>query len=803
MPERFFRGLLRFAFRYRVLLLLVAAAVGVASTWLLRGVAFDANVLHLFPQRGKAVRAFHEYLEAFGSLDRLYVVFEAPADRSITEFEPEIERFVERLSALPEIASVDSGLEQPGQDWSYLLDRQLLLYGPDRIDAALSRFAGPELGRALEAARDRLTVPSSDIKAMVQLDPLGLLLDLRAHLTATGLPIGIAAGQRGYISADGGSRLVIAKPTQPPFDTAFARRLNTRVAEISGDLGPPLVVRQAGGYRVAAASEALIKKESVVNSVSSFMGILALVAVVFRSVRPLLVISLPIGLASLVTIATYGAFVPLSAASASSAAILFGLGVDNTLLLYLGYLEGRRAGLSAADAVARLGAAAVSVTIAFTTTAATFFGLLPIDLPALQDLGRIAGWGVLACGVFALLLFPALVPQRLRPGELRAIETPWLPRFVNRRRRIILIAAAVLTVVLGVASFDLKVTPTVQKLDSRAPDGDLEGEIAKRFQLPDDIVFVIAQGEALDPLLDAHARLAAALGSTADVGISSPAVLLPPEASQARTADRLARSGIDPVQFSRRLEDAAVRAGFRPQSFQPFVDRLPKLLDPNQRLTLEGYRANGLDGLLSHHIVRQDGRYLTVTYLYPRSPAALPAIAAAVDRVGFPLRLTGLTIVNAELEKGFLPAFLRGGIIGVAGVIVLLLLGFRNLRLTALSLVPVTLGSLWSAGVLALAGVELDLFSVFGVLMCIGIGVDYGVHVLHRRAQEPVRGMAIALTRTAPSILLAGTTTMIGFGSLIFSSYAPLQALGMVTVVTIIACLATSLLVLPALLGEP
>lgn len=803
MPERFFRASLRFAFRYRVVLLTGAAVVAGVSTWLLGHIAFDANVLHLFPQRGSAVRAFHEYLENFGSLDRLYVLLEAPGDRAITEFEPEIERFIARLSQLPEIASVDAGLQKPGQDWSYLLDRQLLLYGPDRINRALARFVPPELDRALEAARDRLSTPSTDVKAMVQRDPLGFLLDLREHLTATGLPVALAVGQRGYVSADGSSRLVIAKPTLPPYDTAFARRLNAEVAEISSELASQLTVRQAGGYRISAASEAIIKKESVFNSVSSAVGILTLVAVVFRSFRPLPAILLPIGLASLVTIAAYGSVTPLSPASASSAAILFGLGVDNTLLLYLGYLEGRRQGLGAEDAVTRLGAAAVSVTIAFTTTAATFFGLLPVDLPALQDLGRIAAWGVLACGLFALLLFPALVPLRLKSRELLAIETPWLPRVVAAWRGTILIAAALLTVVLGIASFGLQITPTVQKLASEAQGGEIEQEIARRFQLPDDIVLAIAEGESLDPLLEAHAQLSTELAASAgEVGVSSPSLLLPPATSQERTVAQLTKSGIDPIQVSRRLEEAAVRAGFRPQSFQPFVEHLPKLLDPSQRLTLDGYQVHGLDGLLSHHIIHKDARYITVTYLYPRTPAALAAIAAAVDRVGGPLRLTGLTIVNQELEKGFLPAFLRGGLIGIAGVVVLLLLGFRDLRVTAWSLVPVSLGTVWSAGILSLAGVELDLFSVSGVLMCIGIGVDYGVHLLHRRAQEPVRGMATALTRTAPSILLAGTTTVIGFGSLMFSSYAPLQALGVVTVVTIVACVATSLLVLPALLGE-
>ena len=411
MPfERLFAGVLEAAFRHRRALLVSGLAVTAICTWLLTRVAFDSNVLHLFPQKGSAVRDFQTYLEAFGSIDRLYVVFEAPPDRSIAEYDADIERYVDRLRALEIVESVDAGIDDPGRDWGYVLDRQLLLFGADGIDDALARFSPPALDTALAAARDRLMLPSADLKALVQQDPLGLLVSLRERLAGDGQPFARDATSRGYISADGRARLVIAKPTTPPFDSAFARALNERVKALRRDLPPDVTVLEAGGYRVAAESEATIKRESLVNSVTSLIGILVLVALVFRSLRPLLAVTVPIVLAAVVTIAVYGAFMPLSAASAGSAGILFGLGVDNTVLLYVTYLERRRAGLSAGLAVKALAAAVLSVAIAFTTTAATFLGLLPVDMPALQDLGRIAGIGVLVCGVFAVLLFPALVP---------------------------------------------------------------------------------------------------------------------------------------------------------------------------------------------------------------------------------------------------------------------------------------------------------------------------------------------------------------------------------------------------------
>jgi predicted RND superfamily exporter protein len=804
MPARGFERLLLAVFRRRRAALVTAAAVGLAAAALLTQLRLDSNVLHLLPQQGAAVQAFQRYLESFGSLDRLYVVIDAPEHALIADYEGAIDQFVAALRGLPELAAVDAGIADASRDWSYLLDRQLLLLGPAQLDAALARLHPPALDEALAAARARLATPSPDVRRLVQQDPLGLLTDLRDRLAGERLPFSLDPAQTGYVSSDGRSRLLIAKPTEPPYDSSFARALNARVEALAAGLPPELRVRVAGGYRVSAETEAVIRGESIVNSVSSAIGITAILVVVLRSIRPVLAIAMPIGLASVLTLAVYGALFPLSPAAAASAAVLFGLGVDNALLLYLSYLERRRAGMDAATAIGSLGVVVMSVAIAFTTTTATFVGLLFVDLPALQDLGLIAGIGVLVCGAAAVLLFAAVAPIDLTPSQQRRLQTAGLARAVLGHRWLVITAAALVTAGLWIAAPPLRFTPTVQRLAPTSVAGDTEGAIAKQFNLPEEALFAVGEHAELEPLLDSHARVAeelAALGD--DVTVGSPVTLLPPRGRQERLAQRLASAELDPAAIARELEAAAERAGFRPGSFQPFLERVPTLVDPAQRLTIDGYASHGLGDLLEHFVVQRDGRYRVVTYIYPRSADGLDDVEAAVARAaGTSLQLTGVSVVNRELERRFVPELRKGAIIGLAGVLVLLVAGFRSVRLAIWAMIPVTLGTFWSLCIVAIAGIELDLFSIFGPLMCVGIGVDYGVHLLHRAAHEPARGMTIALTNTTPSILLAALTTLLGFGSLIPSSYTPLHALGIVTTVTIASCLVAGLIVLPALRGD-
>src|SRR5690606_32760323 len=119
------------------------------------------------------------------------------------------------------------------------------------------------------------------------------------------------------------------------------------------------------------------------------------------------------------------------------------------------------------------------------------------------------GIGILMCGVLGVLLLPALLP-RITPS--RPLQTAWLARFVRRHRALILIAAVLATIGAAAAASRLRMTPAVDALAPPSDSADLERRIAERFDLPRDALFAVGEGERLEPLLDAHARLARSAG---------------------------------------------------------------------------------------------------------------------------------------------------------------------------------------------------------------------------------------------------------------------------------------------------
>ncbi|MFN8061144.1 MAG: MMPL family transporter [Vicinamibacterales bacterium] len=443
----------------------------------------------------------------------------------------------------------------------------------------------------------------------------------------------------------------------------------------------------------------------------------------------------------------------------------------------------------------------MSTLLAAATTAATFFGLCFIDFPSLQELGVLVGSGMLVCGALTLFFVPALVAShRPRPP----LTMTRFARVTMASPRAVLGAAAVLTVASAWGARFLALDPTLERLRPTTPAAAIEERLMTDFGLPRDVYLVLARGRDLDRLLAENERLVDALGRERMAWrVSAPSHLMPSAERQREAAAVVAQAPRVEV-VREELARAADESGFRPEIFAPFTERLPRLLDATASIDYDGYRAHGLTDLVDRYVARDGDDYVLSTYLAAAGldvPMVAPHIERAIAATGAPMRLTGLPVVNAELASRFAPEFFRGLAIGSAIVVALIALTFRRLSDTCLALVPVGLALVWSAGLLAWWHVDLDLFSMFAVITFLGIGVDYAIHLIERYREHPEAGVVDALAHVAPAVIVAGSTTLIGFGTLAASSYGPLHSLGVVSLVTIAAAMLSSLVVLPALLA--
>lgn len=134
-------------------------------------------------------------------------------------------------------------------------------------------------------------------------------------------------------------------------------------------------------------------------------------------------------------------------------------------------------------------------------------------------------------------------------------------------------------------------------------------------------------------------------------------------------------------------------------------------------------------------------------------------------------------------------------------VFILLWMDFRNAKYAILAMVPLATGLLWMVGLMKLTGQQFTVMNVMGLPMILGIGIDDGVHIVHRWLAEGKGKLHVVFSSTGKAILLTTLTTMLGFGSLIFSIWRGFGQLGAALFVGVGACFLTTIIFVSAILG--
>jgi predicted RND superfamily exporter protein len=155
--------------------------------------------------------------------------------------------------------------------------------------------------------------------------------------------------------------------------------------------------------------------------------------------------------------------------------------------------------------------------------------------------------------------------------------------------------------------------------------------------------------------------------------------------------------------------------------------------------------------------------------------------------------LDSAEVVVGALRQAFLLAFIL-----IAALVWLI---WRNLRDLLLVMVPLTLAGLLTGAVSVLVGLPINFADVIVLPLLLGIGVDSGIHLVHRHRSATDRHGDLLATSTSRAVLWSALTTIASFGSLGFASHRGMASLGQLLTLGISLVLITNLMVLPALIA--
>ena len=177
----------------------------------------------------------------------------------------------------------------------------------------------------------------------------------------------------------------------------------------------------------------------------------------------------------------------------------------------------------------------------------------------------------------------------------------------------------------------------------------------------------------------------------------------------------------------------------------------------------------------------------------------LQRFTSDLDRVSN--KATGMPPVMQELIRVIGNDGKNAALLTVFVVFLLLWLDFRSFKYAIIAMIPLVAGVIWMVGLMHLVSMQLTVVNVMGLPLIIGIGIDYGVHIVHRWRIEGSKKVNQIFASTGKAIFLTSITTMLAFGSLIFSIWRGFGSLGGAMFIGVGACFLSTFIILPGIIG--
>ncbi len=165
--------------------------------------------------------------------------------------------------------------------------------------------------------------------------------------------------------------------------------------------------------------------------------------------------------------------------------------------------------------------------------------------------------------------------------------------------------------------------------------------------------------------------------------------------------------------------------------------------------------------------------------------------------------LTGMPIIWDEIARLVLTAQVVSLVVAFLLVFVMLMIAYRRLRETLVSLVPVTLTIATLLGFVAISGIQLNLLTAIISSIVLGVGIDYSIHFV--AAIDNARGegdgyVLRAIDRAGRPIVANALGIAIALSALWLSPLAIHPQVSMIMWVSMVTAALSALLIIPALL---
>jgi predicted exporter len=569
---------------------------------------------------------------------------------------------------------------------------------------------------------------------------------------------------------------VSAELSGSAYDGTLQKRVGEAVVQAESalrQLAPEAEVLRTGTVFYANAARQSAEREVDLIGAGSLLGMLLLLYLVFRSLRPLalglLSVSFGIGAAVAVTVAVHSELHLITLVFGAS---LIGEAIDYAVQYFAAHL-GAGKNWEPMEGLRRI---TPGLTVALATSLLGYGVLLLAPFPALSQIALFALVGLSAAWLSVFLLLPALlVRPNQRNAEAALAGTRYLLAWWQARmnRRLCLILAALLLIFAAPGWLRLSGDDDVRLLVARPPDLIAQEEKFRELTgFANSSQFFLIEAETPDAVLAGEERLVMRLSGLVTQGeisgfqgISS----FVPSLNRQKENHRLLKEQVfaDPTALKALIARSELQDDVADYQIAAFN------ASDRQALRLDDWLQAPLSVPFRHLWLGKTARgYATI--VLPQGVRGVASLAEAAAG------LSGVTLVDktSSVSRLFHDYRQWGALwlVGACTLVYAVLCVRYRWRQAAVTLIPTLLAIALALGILGYLHVPFTLFNLMALMLVLGVGVNYAIFL---------REGGMHAAATLAGVLLSAGTTLLSFGLLAFSSMPALSGFGLTLLIGI------------------
>lgn len=784
--------------RRKFLFSIILAAVFGILIWMASMLKFDEDISKLIPANSENEH-LKKVLKTVDFADKIIVNIEKAQDGSTDDLTDYATQFLDSVSKNSNryVKEIQGRIEDETifETLDFVYNNAPLFLNETDYQSISDKLHPDSIAQITENNYKILISPSGIIaKKTIVKDPLGISLMAIKHLQKLGISDEFTVKDGFLISQDEQHILLFITPAYSSNNTTQNAVLSEQLYQLqdhlNADFKDKVKSSYFGGTLIAVANAQQIKSDIQVTVTIAMVLLMVVFIVFYRKLTIPIILFIPTLFGGLLAIAILSVMrSEISAISLGIGAVLLGVTLDYSLHI-LTHIRNNETVEELFDGVSK------PILMSSLTTALAFLCLLFVDSQALQDLGVFAAISVIGASVFALIF----IPQAYKGTFISTSKTSLLDKLASyefHKNKIIIGSVAALLLLSAFTYQRVIFNKDISNLNFQ-PERIRSAEAAldKLINISSKSLYVIAYGTDEQRVLETNDDIfnkLQHLEKNQDIlGYNSVGALVTSNKRQHAdieywnnfwTADIKAQT-----QFQ--LVKAGSEFGFKPTTFQEFYKLLDQEFKP---LPIEEFKE--INVIPVDDFVAMDGDFLTISSIVRVEDSKIEKIkniftnfenTLVVDRQAINETLLGHLKDDFNRLLGYC----------LIAVVLLLLLFYRNLKLTVVTVIPIIITWFVTIGIMGLFHLEFNIFNIIISTFIFGLGVDYSIFMTNG-----MRSGVSSITTHKTSIILSVLTTILGVGVLIFAKHPALHSLATISIIGILSAMFITFTVQPLLYG--